>query len=143
MILTVLISRKRWRCLMINIIGCESDSYRKKLCLFCIHNCANSTNSYILLYPPPPSFFRILFDCGTYSVREFVREWKILEDALFVSFGLGELVRETPIQRDNLDLAPPNTPDIRKSGEIIVLEIPPRIERELMTLHNAYAGSSK
>jgi hypothetical protein len=105
------------------------------------------------LLPPLRHFFDFLypnFSCAQkenskaltsnrYSVREFVKQWKILESTLFTSFGLGELVMAQPTEEasdlENI-FTPMNTPGIRDSAEIEDMQIMPQVERALFSIQD-------
>jgi hypothetical protein len=75
-----------------------------------------------------------------FAVREFVREWKILEESLFASFGLLTFHEEVIVHTSTGEtLTPPSTPAIRESsgladGIIQVPDLLPHIEKELVSL---------
>ena len=77
-------------------------------------------------------------------MREFVREWKVLESSLFASFNLTLLAEEVIVHTSTGEtLTPPNTPSLHASslgayssgdGSMGVLDLLPQIEKELASL---------
>eukprot|EP00026_Physarum_polycephalum_P000755 Phypoly_transcript_00756.p1 GENE.Phypoly_transcript_00756~~Phypoly_transcript_00756.p1 ORF type:complete len:890 (-),score=71.36 Phypoly_transcript_00756:1341-4010(-) len=84
------------------------------------------------LHPQLRQFYSFLF-----GIREFVREWKVLEESLFASFGLTLIGEDVFIVTDPGELAPPNTPSLKdSSANIQIPDLLPRIEKELAGLQS-------